>query len=141
MIALKTWSVAQILTLASLAILGDGLEGLLNPRILFVLPFTAIGGLPALLLLAAWLQWLRKGWLPGHLAIMLSLVVFPAATACCSFGLAHMLGLGHREISGLATPPVVVAVLSVLLYSRAIIRSLPQQAVKGITHTSSYQNK
>ena len=121
MLAGRIWVIAQVINLVIMSYLFSDFGGLFNLGIIIILPFTAAGGMPALGVFAAWTTYLRKVHLPPAAAVLVALILFPAATACCSYGLASALEFGS-EIQEFAMPPVIATAISVLLHSRVLAK-------------------
>lgn len=122
MLAGRIWVIAQVINLVIMSYLFSDFGGLFNLGIIIILPFTAAGGLPALGVFAAWTTYLRKVHIPTAASVLVALVLFPAATACCSYGLASALEFGSGEIQEFAMPPVIATAISVLLHSRVLAK-------------------
>lgn len=122
MLAGRIWVVAQVINLIIMSVVLSDISGIFNPGIIILLPFTGVGGLPALIVFAAWTNYLKKVHLPPAPAVLVAFFLFPTATACCSYGLASLLDIVGSELHEFALPPVIATAISVLLHCRVLAK-------------------
>lgn len=120
MIGHKIWGTSQLLN-ALILVIAYQIIGAV------VAAFAVLGGIPALLVFVIWVDIARCINMPGWLSLILTLVIFPLATAICAFGMRHLMGDHSNELLMFCIIPICTTVVSVLIYSKRIM-ALPKIA-------------